>query len=744
MRLLLLCLFLLSPFARAVETRPNIILILTDDMGWGDVNLEKTPPRDNSPAISTPTLSRLAEEGVLLTQHYSGAPVCAPARACLFSGVHQGHAQVIRNNNFDAPLEDSHTLATVLKTAGYATALIGKWGIGGGRQNGGTPDAAAWPTRRGFDFFFGYHNHIAGHRHYPREEASVDPDNGCNAVWEGENLITEKLDNCYSTDLFTARAKHWIKEHCTAHPDQPFFLALTLTAPHARLALPAAPYPKDGGLRGGLQWTGRPGCMINTATGKWDSYIDSQYLDTPHWETQARICRRGRETVEQLLNTARRHATIVTRIDRVVEDLLLLCRDLRIEKHTFLVFLSDNGPHNEPGSLASLPRHPAPPQHPDFFRSYGSLDGIKRDVWEGGLRVPCIVYAPGQIREGSISHHPSQFHDWMATFAELAQVPVPMRCDGVSLLPLLQGETSRQKPGIVYTEYAYSGSMTTYPDYAPNKKNRRRGEQQVLLFRAPNSRILKALRTDIQTGNEDFELYDVRRDSHESRNLAPLYPELQPVLKTAVLHNRRAWDYVRDSHAATRLTPCTGRRPYDDIPIPANSISDVRPGWQMRQVKGECPWVPDMDTLPGASEAPVSIIPDPSEVELPAGSITEFRGYLRVPPCEEPWHFFLTLDAVPGSRAFMRMHRFHLIDADSRYTPGTTADESSAAQAPEALVGKNGQRGIRLCSGLHEVCLVVVQGSSASGRLKLEWSHGADRNTAPRSRLLPKHCAHHP
>ena len=208
--------------------KPNIILVLVDDMGWGDLSF--CPDlTGKGPAIPTPRLADMAKKGALLSRHYTAAPVCAPARASLFSGVHQGHAEVVRNNSFDAALENSHTLATVLREAGYATALIGKWGIGGGAEGGGTPKtAAAWPTKRGFDYFFGYHNHIAGHRHYPKEENNADPDMHANAIWDMEDMITKDLDNCYSTDLFTARAKKWIQDHRAAHPKQPFFLALTL------------------------------------------------------------------------------------------------------------------------------------------------------------------------------------------------------------------------------------------------------------------------------------------------------------------------------------------------------------------------------------------------------------------------------------------------------------------------------------------------------------------------------------
>ena len=179
-----ICTVIACAGAVALGAQPNIILVLVDDLGWGDMNLNSaTPKAAGTPCIQMPRLAEMAQTGLVLQRHYTAAPVCAPARASLFGGMHQGVTEVIRNNNFDAALENSHTLATVLKGAGYATALVGKWGIGGGNESGGTPETAAgWPSKRGFDFFFGYHNHLAGHRHYPKEESNADPDTHCNAA----------------------------------------------------------------------------------------------------------------------------------------------------------------------------------------------------------------------------------------------------------------------------------------------------------------------------------------------------------------------------------------------------------------------------------------------------------------------------------------------------------------------------------------------------------------------------------
>ena len=167
----LLSLLLAVPFAMAAQ-RPNVILILMDDMGWGDLpSYQDQRMKEGLPAMDNPGLRTLAREGMTLTRHYSSAPLCAPARASLFTGVHQGHAKVIRDRSFDLPIEHAPTLGTVMQSAGYRTALIGKWGIGGGTEHAGTPqESTAYPTRRGFDYYFGYLDHVSGHHHYPKED----------------------------------------------------------------------------------------------------------------------------------------------------------------------------------------------------------------------------------------------------------------------------------------------------------------------------------------------------------------------------------------------------------------------------------------------------------------------------------------------------------------------------------------------------------------------------------------------
>lgn len=199
--------------------RPNIIFVLTDDLGWGDLGVLHQNSRDfannrNLPAFSTPNLDSMAAQGVRMDRHYCPAPVCAPSRASLLLGVHQGHSNV-RDNQFDKELANNHTLGTVLKQAGYATAAIGKWGLQGGS---GFP---GHPQNRGFDYFFGYMAHLDAHFHYPKEQGR--------AFYENFTNIADQLDKCYSTDLTAARAKKWIIDHQAATPSDPFFMYLQNT-----------------------------------------------------------------------------------------------------------------------------------------------------------------------------------------------------------------------------------------------------------------------------------------------------------------------------------------------------------------------------------------------------------------------------------------------------------------------------------------------------------------------------------
>jgi arylsulfatase A-like enzyme len=569
----------------AAPQKPNIIFILCDDLGYGDIGVfyqnQRAALHDRSvPYFSTPQIDTLARDGAKLTQHYCGAPVCAPSRASLLTGLTQGHCNV-RDNQFDKALADTWTLGSVLQQAGYATAAFGKWGLQGkpgananaaneaesSESPGGDPASwPAYPTKRGFDFYFGYVRHKDGHFHYPKEDHRE--------VWENEREISGDLDKCYTTDLFTARAKKWMVEHTALHPRQPFFVYLAFDTPHAQLQNPPCAYPAGGGLRGGVQWMGKPHAMLNTATGKVDGYMFPDYAhgtwDDDHNPATAEV---------PWPDVQQRYANDVRRIDFAVGDVLQLLKDLQIDDNTLVVFTSDNGPSIE----SYLPKEP---YAPTFFRGYGPFDGIKRDTLEGGEREPTLVRWPRGIPAGREISEPSGQWDWLATFAELAGVPAPAASDGVSLVPSLTGR-GPQKPGTVYVEYFESGKTPQFQDFAPNHRGRTRQQMQTVYCDG-----YKGLRYDVKSAADDFEIYDLGKDPQESRNLAgdPKFAALQTAMKARVLQVRKP-----DPSA---------KRPYDDALVPAVAEEpETEPGLTRSLYTGAWPWMPDFRTLtPDASD----------------------------------------------------------------------------------------------------------------------------------------------
>lgn len=507
-----------SSLSRANATPPNILFILADDMGWGDLGVFYQNSRGfvtnrAAPAFLTPHLDTLAAEGMQLRRHYSSAPVCAPARASLLLGVHQGHANV-RDNQFDKALENNHTLATVLRRAGYRTAMIGKYGLDGGSS--GVP-GPAHPQNRGFDYFFGYLEHLDTHYHYPKEFSQN--------LFDGFTEVTSALDKCYSTDLWTARAKRWITDHAATNAPPPFFLLLAYTAPHARLEVPTMAYPPGGGLHGGVQWLGIPGAMMNTASNTVDSWIHPDYANATYNDD-------NNPTTPEVAwpNYAKRHATMMRRLDDGVADVLQTLKDQNLDTNTLLIFTSDNGPHNEAGAGGSFTYNPT------FFDAFGPMDGIKRDTWEAGIRVPTLARWPGVIPAGSVNFTASQFHDWMPTFAALAGVPSPARSDGVSLVPTLTG-VGTQRPGLVYVEYYSNGSTPNYTEFEPAHRNATRNQQQVIYLDG-----YKGIRYNVTANTTPFRIHDTLADAKETTDLAgtsSLFTSLQQRMKDRVLQVRR-------------------------------------------------------------------------------------------------------------------------------------------------------------------------------------------------------------
>ncbi|MCF7863388.1 MAG: sulfatase-like hydrolase/transferase [Kiritimatiellales bacterium] len=663
-------------------TRPNIIFILCDDLGYGDVGVfyqnQRAALKDRSePFFATPHIDVLAKEGVQLTQHYSGAPVCAPSRASLLSGLTQGNANV-RDNQFDKALDDSHTLGTVLQKAGYATAAFGKWGLQGGVKKeknnkkskkdedsvGASPDGwPAYPTKRGFDFYLGYVRHGDGHFHYPKEDGRE--------VWENDREISGDLDKCYTADLFTAGAKKWIAEQAAAHPQQPFFIYLAYDTPHAKLQNPPCAYPAGGGLKGGVQWTGKPHAMLNTATGETDGYMFPDYAratwDDDHDSATPEV---------PWPDVQMRYANDVRRIDFAVGDVLQLLKDLKIDDNTLVVFSSDNGPSKE----SYLKNEP---YAPTFFHGYGPFDGIKRDTWEGGMREPTLARWPGVIPAGRVDKEPSGQWDWLATFCELAEVPVPAASDGVSLVPSLTGR-GKQAPGALYIEYFEKGRTPDYEDFAPAHRGRERGQMQVIHLNG-----YKGIRYNVKSAEDDFEIYNLAKDEREINNLAnsPELASLQTAMKARVLQMR---------------TPSAdAERPYDTALVPpAPHAPSGGPGLAWSLFNGEWPWMPDFRTLaPQTAGQAKQIDLSMASGRQPFG--VAFTGFFYA---GQDGEYAFTLDSDTGAMLFL--HDIRVINEPMKNPAGKSTGT------------------VLLKAGWHPLRLYYRHSGSVDPRLSLACRHG--------------------
>lgn len=648
--------------ASKVEKSPNIIFIFTDDMGWGDLgtfyqNQRKKETGGAEPWLSTPNLDQLAKGGASLLHHYAAAPVCAPSRASLLLGVSQGHANV-RNNQFDKALADNHTLASVLKEAGYKTAAIGKWGL-----QGKSSDWPAHPLNREFDYFLGYMRHRDGHEHYPKEGVY----RGRKEVWHNRTNITPKLDKAYTADLWTAGAKEWITEHeQDPRKNDPFFLYLAYDTPHAVMELPTQAYPSGGGLDGGLQWTGKPGHMINTASGEVDSWTHPEYANATYDHD-------GDASTPEVSwpDVYQRYATSTRRIDSGIGDLKKLLEDLGIAENTLIVFSNDNGPT----SASYLPESFDPP----FFENYGPFDGIKRDAWEGGLRMPTLAYWPGQIPENNIITMPSAHYDWLATFADAAGLPAPANTDGVSLLPSLT-RTGDQEESQIYVEYYHGRRTPNYEDFKEERQGRRRKQMQML-----RKGDYTGVRYNIQSHTDEFEIYNVVEDPGQRHNLAQ-----NPSTEIDSLQ-----DWFKKQALRARVINKTAKRPYDEALVPAVRPFETQQGVNWSGFEGAFPWVPK---VAGKQAAETGERQRPRINDCKENRAHLFEGYLDIP---EPGTFSFQLGG--GVPAVMRIHEATVIDADRG----------------EQAQGGNGT--IRLEQGLHPFRLTALCSNKAIHGLELRW-----------------------
>jgi arylsulfatase A-like enzyme len=406
--------------------RPNILFILADDLGYGDVGCY------GQKQIRTPNLDRLAAQGIRFTQCYAGSTVCAPSRCALMTGRHTGHCTIRGNALIPLQTEDV-TVAEVLKAAGYSTALIGKWGLG-------EPGTSGIPNRKGFDYFFGYLNQVHAHNYYPdylwRNQEKV-PLEG-NVVKDG--VASRRAQ--YSHDLFTREALSFLQRH----QDKPFFLYLAYTIPHAN------------NERGSAEGNGM------------EVPSDAPYSDK-YWP-----------------QAQKNHAAMITRLDADIGRLLKRLQELGLEDHTTVFFSSDNGPHKEGGA------------DPQFFHSAGPLRGYKRDLYEGGIRVPMLVRWPGKIKAGTVSDQVWAFWDFLPTAAELAGTKTPRGLDGLSVVPTLLGAGEQKQHQHLYWEFHEGGSQQAV----------RMGDW-------------KAVRLKL---GAPLELYDLKKDVSEKNNVAAAHPEV--------------------------------------------------------------------------------------------------------------------------------------------------------------------------------------------------------------------------
>ncbi|HTU99510.1 MAG TPA: arylsulfatase [Luteitalea sp.] len=407
----------------------------------------------------TPNIDRLAAEGVRFTQYYSGSTVCAPSRAALMTGQHTGHGRI--RGNGEIPLEDADlTMAEVLKARGYRTALVGKWGLG----FEGTPGL---PERQGFDEAFGYLTHQQPHRQYT------------DRLWKNGKWVDVSPDRDFTSDLFTQAAVDFIDTQAAA----PFFLYLAYPLPHAELRAPddaIAPY------RGKFPETPFVNAKADATTPV------APYRESGGYRSQP--------------TPRAAFAGMVTRMDDGVGRVLEQLRRKGLDEHTIVLFTSDNGPHREGGA------------DPDFFDSNGPFRGIKRDLYEGGIRVPMLVRWPGHLPAGRTYEDAWAHWDLLPTLATLAGAPVPTGLDGQSMAAWLR------RSGPAAPDVTRNGTRTLYWEFHERGYQRaaRRGQWKVV-SPAPG---------------QPLELYDLRKDPGEATNVAAAHPEVVKTFETYLAQAR--------------------------------------------------------------------------------------------------------------------------------------------------------------------------------------------------------------
>ena len=450
-------LFSLPLLSQTIKAKPNIIFILADDLGYGEAGCY------GQQKIETPNIDLLAKNGMKFTQFYSGSTVCAPARSSFLTGLHTGHTAVRGNISYppegQTPLPDSViTFANLLQQNGYATAAFGKWGLGYITTSGD-------PNKKGFDKFYGYNCQAEAHDYFPDH------------LWNNHERIdlsvNLKYDSLYSADMIHHEAMNYIK----AATGKPFFLYLPYTLPHGDVIVPH----------------------------------DSLYFYYKLKFNDAPLTGNALKTPEHNINPEpyphAAFAAMVSRLDKYVGEIVNLVKEKGIAENTLIIFTSDNGPHKENGG------------DPEFFNSNGIFKGIKRDLYEGGIRVPFIAYWPGKIKP-AVNNNAAALWDMYPGFLELAGVPYKNKIDGISLVPAFLQYGKQKHHDYFYWEF-----------------HENNGRQAVHWGK------WKGIKPDVTINdNAPVELYDLEKDPIEQNNIAEKNPAIVKKIEA----------FMREAHVKNR------------------------------------------------------------------------------------------------------------------------------------------------------------------------------------------------
>lgn len=442
--------------------QPNIVYILADDLGYGDLSCY------GQKRFSTPQIDQLAKSGIRFTQHYAGCTVCAPSRSSLMTGQHTGHTPIRGNKGWEPegqyPMTaNAFTIAEMLKQAGYNTGAFGKWGLGFVGTEGD-------PNKQGFDEFFGYNCQSLAHNYFPEY------------LWDNDQKVILKgnannQSNDYAPELIHKRALRFIEKNNPSKTGKPFFLFYPNIIPHAELLLPEENLKE---FRGKL-------------------IPEKEYKGA---EPGSPNFRKGPYGTQKETHAA--FAAMVTYLDRQVGEVVAKLKELGLDKNTLIIFTSDNGPHLEGGA------------DPDYFDSNGPYRGYKRDLYEGGIRVPMIACWPEQIKPGTTSDHLSAFWDVMPTIAEITGCKTPENIDGISFLPTLTGKAKQRQHQNLYWEFHEMNGRQAI----------RNGDWKLVRYQV------------FIPANTTTELYNIKNDPEEKTNLAAQHPEIVARLLTEMNHSR--------------------------------------------------------------------------------------------------------------------------------------------------------------------------------------------------------------